>query len=55
MRLCLVSDSPNTWDELLCWGIKKLKGQSFHVTLGKMAWWAVVYHIWIQNNTILCW
>ena len=35
MRLCLVSDSTNTWDELLCWGIKSPKGQSFHVTLCK--------------------
>lgn len=49
--LCLVSDIPISWDELLCQGIRNLKGQSFRVSLCKVARWPVVYHIWIQRNS----
>ena len=53
MALCLVSSVPKDWDLLLEWDIKNLKGRSFRVTLCKIAWWATVYHLWLQRNARL--
>jgi hypothetical protein len=41
---------PTNWDDLLGWGIRNFKGQSFRVSLCKVSRWSVVYHICIQRN-----
>jgi hypothetical protein len=42
---------PTNWDDLLGWGIRNFKGQSFRVSLCKVSRWSVVYHICIQRNS----
>jgi hypothetical protein len=48
MALCLVPNIPFNWSLLLSWGMHNLKGKSFRASLCKVAWWATIYHIWIQ-------
>jgi hypothetical protein len=51
MALCLVSNAPTDWNLLIDWGILHLKGKSFRASLCKVAWWATVYHLWLQRNS----
>jgi hypothetical protein len=51
MALCLVPNVPDDWELLISWAIKNLKGRSFRASICKVAWWAMVYHIWIERNS----
>ena len=51
MALCLVFDAPDDWSLLIAWGIQNLKGKSFRASICNMAWWATVYHLWLQRNS----
>ena len=53
MALCLVPTPLDERNLLFELGIQNLKGKSFVVTLCKTAWWATVYHLWLQINTRL--
>lgn len=50
MELCLVTDVPTKWDDLVSWGIRILRGRSFGDSFCTLAWWASVYHLWLQKN-----
>jgi hypothetical protein len=45
-------ESLNTCEEVMEWGVTKLKGKSLKITLYKLALGAVVYHICRQRNDI---
>ena len=51
MALCPVSNAPDNWNLLVEWGLKNLRGRSFRVVFCKVAWWVIVYQIWIQGNS----
>ena len=34
------------------WGARELKGKGLRVIAYKLAWWATIYHIWLQRNVI---
>ena len=51
MALCPVSNASDNWNLLVEWGLKNLRGRSFRVVLCKVAWWVIVYQIWIQRNS----
>lgn len=53
MELCLLSIVTHEWNMRLEWRIQNLKGKIFRVTLCKIAWWATLYHIWLQRNARL--
>jgi hypothetical protein len=42
----MVGDPPLIWEEVMKWGITDLKGRSLNVSLCKLAFGAVVYHLW---------
>lgn len=46
LRRCMVGDPPLIWEEVMKWGITDLKGRSLNVSLCKLAFGAVVYHLW---------
>lgn len=50
IALNLVFNIPDDWSLILTWGIQNLKGRNFRASLCKVAWWATVYHIWIQRD-----
>ena len=45
MKLCLVSNAPFVWENLITWGARELKGKELRVIGYKLAWWSTVYHI----------
>ena len=53
MKLCLVSNAQFVWEDLIAWGARELKGKKLRVIACKLAWWAMVYHIWLQRNAIV--
>ena len=53
MKLCLVSNAQFVWEDLIAWGARELKGKGLRVIACKLAWWATVYHIWLQRNAIV--
>ena len=50
MALCLVFDAIDDWNMLVAWGTQHLQGKLFRTSLSKLAWWAMVYHLWLQRN-----
>ena len=34
-------------------GARELKGKGLRVIAYKLAWWATIYHIWLQRNVIV--
>ena len=53
MKLCLVSNAQLVLEDLIDWGARELKGKGLRVIACKLAWWATVYHIWLQRNAIV--
>ena len=52
-QLSLVPGISYNWEEVVNLGIHYLQGSNFKASLCKVAWWATVYHIWIQRNNII--
>ena len=55
LKSCLVSNAWFVWEDLIAWGARELKGKGLRVIACKLAlaWWATVYHIWLQRNAIV--
>lgn len=47
---CMMADPHVVWEDALEWGIKELKGRSLGVNLCKLAFVAVVYHLWKKKE-----
>jgi hypothetical protein len=40
------------WEEVLAWSVNALKGKSLKVSLCKLAFGIVIFHLWKQKNDI---
>jgi hypothetical protein len=48
----LIEDMGTGWEDIMMWGLRKLKSRKMKATLCRLSWSAAVCNIWKQRNVI---
>lgn len=50
MQRCLIFKPVQPWEDEIIWAYGKFSGNSLCQRIRKLAWAAMVYHIWVERN-----